>query len=144
MNNAELPGPATWLGLHFIWSAILRLRGSWGQLGLAWQSLLAQPGDLLYERESNMCGVVLRSTEWGVLLARASACKVDGANFGFVIRLAPGELQHEFAVVTNYNKWKAQRLDTLPPVSTKKMAFPANLARQVVAWAPPDKPPTGL
>ena len=87
--------------------------GNWDQLDLLWYSMLAVPGTVVFDTETNKGFLVLYCSRYGAIACKQGIRRA-GRLYEFV--LPKPENRHTVPLfITDFNRWKAQRVKVALP-----------------------------
>lgn len=135
MQTAETQGVSSWLSTSLVWSAICQTRGNWRSLSRAWVSLLAEPGDLIQKATKGMRGIVLNSSQWGVLVMDFTAERVQGSD-DIYIQPAGSGMSIVYDCITEEADWRCREVVASPPCSSSAASLPKELCNRILLLVP--------
>lgn len=97
-------------------------------------SLLAEPGDLLRNTLTQSAGVVLRSSQWGILLLQVKPANVAGG--GFFLTPTGEALDVCYDCIVDEADWKAREVVPSPPAASAEANLPDDLRAQILMFVP--------
>lgn len=107
--------------LPMVWNSILLAEGDYVSLGRAWLSLLAIPGSVIKQVQSNTLHYVLATSQHGVLVWNVSFVSCPG---GLVLRWDAPEGKRPWSqiLISDLSEWQAVAVDGVSPPPPSKAA----------------------